>query len=653
MPVSERFSLSSDIKETLKTREVKWGFGAFSEVIYYRTYSREKEDGTQESWSDTVIRVVEGCFSIRKDWYKKMGLQWDEAKWQATAQKMALMVFDMKMLPPGRGLWALGTDYIYNRGSAALNNCGFVDVNGDLAKAASWAMDMLMCGVGVGFSTQNAEFTAYAPNKQASVTKYVIEDSREGWVDSVRTIINAYSQPGRPFPMFIYDQIRPEGSPIRGFGGTSSGPAPLIKLHERLERYLDAYVLGKTNRTRLIADIFNAIGACVVAGNVRRSAELALGSIYDADFLSLKDYASYPERQEIGWMSNNSVVLSHSKDFEHLPKIASHIRGNGEPGVINLINVQKYGRTGKKSPDSAVGFNPCAEIPLESYELCNLVEVFPTRCNSTEEIWEVMELATLYASTITLLPSHDADTNAVVARNHRIGVSVSGIADWIDSSNLSYVTMVLREGYEQHVEPINRALAREAGIPVSIRLTTVKPSGTISLLAGVSPGMHWPEFTHGIRRLRVAESSILAETLKAAGVPYEKDTYSDYTTCFEFPLQAGDGTTRPVEEVSIWEQASVVAMLQREWADNAVSNTLSFTKGEAGQLERVVAAFAPLVKSISFLPHETESYAQMPYEGTTHEEFARRQAAIKTIDWSYFRGDGMEDKFCTNSDCEE
>lgn len=656
MFVSERFALNHAFKEKFVDTPVPWGHDLFSEAVYYRTYSRTKEDGNQEQWLDTIVRVVEGCFSIRKDWYLKHGLNWDNEYWQLKAQRMAELIFDMKMLPPGRGLWAMGTEYVYERGSMSLNNCGFVDVNGNLTKAAGWTMNALMCGVGVGFSTQNATFQQmYQPNGWV-YQMYQVPDSREGWVESVKLLIDSYLTPGQPTLSFDYSLIRPEGVPLKGFGGIAAGPGPLIKLHDRLRIYLGQYVLGKINKTRLITDIMNSIGACVVAGNIRRSAEIATGSVDDETFLNLKNYDLYPERSEIGWMSNNSVSLSQSEEFEMLPRISERIRDNGEPGIINLINIQKYGRVGKKKPDLATGINPCGEIPLETYELCNLSEYYPHRCNSITEIWEAMEFCTLYDSTVSLLPTQNPETNAVISRNRRIGVSPGGVADWLDATSLSRVTMTLREGYEKHVEPLNRALAEEAGIPASVRLTTVKPSGTISLLAGVSPGMHWPVSRYAIRRMRINHNSNLVPILMEAGLAFEEDTYSDNTLVFSFPLESGGGKTRAVNEVSIWEQASMVAMLQREWADNAVSNTLTFRKDEEDQVERVLAAFAPVIKSMSMLPDQSTSehaYAQPPYESITKQQYQDMVSSIKPTNWSKLSGmDGIEQKFCDTDQCE-
>jgi ribonucleoside-triphosphate reductase (thioredoxin) len=640
------FKLNQAFQNILIKQIPSFGFDGFGEVVYYRTYSRMKEDGTQEHWGDTVKRVIEGVMTIRKDWYMKHRLVWDENHWQEYAMGMTEMFYAMKWLPPGRGLWAMGTQYVYERGSAALNNCGAVDTT-DLSTAAEWTMDMLMMGVGVGFNT----VWQGGASKPTGTSRFTIPDSREGWVESLKLLLDAYTK-NKPMPIFDYSMIRPKGAPIRGFGGTASGAEPLIQLHERVIGYLSAYCDGKTNETRVVADIMNAIGACVVAGNVRRSAEIALGKADDDVFLNLKNAEKYPDRQDIAWMSNNTVILEKSEDFKHLPAIAQRIASNGEPGIMNLLNVQNFGRYGKESKDQAWLANPCSEIPLESFELCNLAEVFPTKCESEEEFYKALEYATFYASTVSLLPTHRPETNSVVARNRRIGVSLSGLADELSALGATELTRRLRLGYDV-VRATNKKLASEAGIPEAIRVTTVKPSGTISQLAGVSSGMHFPTFKYAIRRVRVGNDTPICGVLKDAGVPNEPDTYSANTTVFEFVID--QGKTRPAKEVSAWEQFAFLAMLQREWSDNMVSCTVYFDKErESDQVEHMLAQFAPVIKSVSMLPHMDEGcYPQMPYEGITQEEFYKRRAALPLIDWSKFGGsDGKEETFCTNDRCD-
>lgn len=576
-------------------------------------------------------------------------------------------------------------------------NCSATDTEDDFVHSAEWTMDGLMNGVGVGFTT-NWRGEATMPDKKDSEI-FVIPDSREGWVESLIKLMCSYIDSPRygknKFPIFDYSQIRAHGEPIKGFGGTASGFDPLKQMHDRIESYLDAFCIGRLqctsktwkefksedvenstsewrevevevdkpySHTRLVADVFNAIGACVVAGNVRRSAEISLGYVDDKDFMNLKNYEINPERSAIGWLSNNSVVLRADngyKDFSYIPELARRILDNGEPGMINLYNIQKYGRSGKELPDEATMVNPCGEIPLENFELCNLAEVFPPRCSDPQKFYKALEYATLYASTVSLLPTHRPETNAVIAKNRRIGVSISGIAQWASKSDseewgqMNYTKMIsfLRQGYKV-VRETNTRLAKESGVPAAVRVTTVKPSGSISLLAGCTAGVHSPVSRYAIRRVRIGMTSPLIEPLIAAGVPHEKDIVSENTYVFEFVIDHGD--VRPCEEVSPWEQFSVVQMMQKHYADNCVSATIYFDKEKDGpDVEKMLAMFIPNLKSVSMLPHSGHGYAQAPYTPITEEEYNKRKGDIKIIDYKSVRGNvPAGSKFCSSDNCE-
>ena len=466
-------------------------------------------------------------------------------------------------------------------------------------------------------------------------------------------------------------------------------------MHKRIEGYLDAFCTGKLETTakvyeevknddgtskwievekeiskpyghaRLVADIFNSIGACVVAGNVRRSAEICLGDVEDPEFVDLKNYTLNPERGEIGWMSNNSVVLRADQDYEdfsHIPEIAKRITDNGEPGMINLYNIQKYARYGKEKHDDATLVNPCGEISLENFELCNLAEVFPPRCRGKETFYLALKYATFYASTVSLLPTHRSETNAVIAKNRRIGVSISGIAQWASSQcvtddnlwgemNYTKMTKYLRNGYKI-VRDYNAELARKAGVPASVRVTTVKPSGSISLLAGVTAGVHYPVSRYAIRRMRIGKDSPLVDSLVKAGIPHEDDTYSDNTLVFSFAIDHGN--VRPCDQVSPWEQFSIVAMLQRCYADNCVSATIYFDKvKDAPDVEKMLAMYIPVLKSVSMLPHSGHGYAQAPYEPIDKEKYEELKNSYTLPDFDNVQGNVPEgSKFCSGDTCE-
>lgn len=912
MFVKHRYKIKQQLRRKLESMTPEFGFNGFGQATYYRTYSRLKEDGSQEQWSDTVIRVVEGVLSIRKDWYKKHGLPVNIKELDDYAERLAVNIFEMKMLPPGRGLFINGTDYMYERGAFSLYNCAFAEVK-KLSVDMSWSMDALMSGIGVGygvFNTNAYELKVPGTNKVLSTNNdcgtithkpdtdyitFIIPDTREGWINSVKLLLESYED-GTYEVRFDYSEIRPYGAPIRGFGGTASGFEVLLVAHNRIKSVCGRYINKDIGWARLCADISNSIGACVVAGSTRRSALILLGNITDNEFIGLKDYdnnsdfvnhdakmfrcteyhkstsefqseyweykseisenttvpewkpnTEYDGRSALGWMSNNSVRLENKSDFRMMPKISKLIEKNGEPGIVNLVNMQEYGKFGVLDEDPATGTNPClpatakvltcegikdlsevdigdyiwsetgwtkilnkwsngikktykyytsygifygtdnhkivqdgvkievgnanqidvlagekpininkliehalvkfevtkidsndtttcirhsnphllrniqlylnsfgcisemymcydfgwileinhdgleakygniidsveyiteeevfditvdnathtfwsgghnvsncGEIPLESYELCNLSEVFPTRCNTKAEFYGALELASFYSSTVSLLPTHRPETNEVVNRNHRIGVSISGIADWFDAFGAADCIPMMRKGYKI-VKRVNTKLAKEAGVSPSIRVTCVKPSGSISQLAGVSSGMHFPTFKYAIRRMRVGDKSNIVDVLKNAGIPWEVDTYSDNTLVFEFPID--QGKTRPAKEVSAWEQFALLSTLQREWADNMVSCTVYFDpKTEASQIEHMLGQYAPTIKSVSMLPHtDAGAYAQMPYEGITKEEYEARKEAIRPINWETFGGsDGMDSKFCNNDTC--
>lgn len=1004
MYVIQRFALNQYTVDKLHDMEPEFGYNGFGEFIFYRTYSRWNGE-RQENWADCVVRVITGIASIRKDWYIKNYINWDEKFWQGYFSRMAESMFKMEWLPPGRGLWACGTDFVYERGSMALYNCAFENIGSKMESDIGWMMDSLMLGVGVGFTPIRKEMVFKVP----SHARYdlVIEDSREGWVDSEYRLIQSIRR-GTPRPRMIYDKIRGPGLPIRGFGGISSGPDPLRELHEKTEELMEQYAEDSYyDSVMLKTDLANITGCCVVAGNVRRSAELGSQSVNDPVFLNLKNYEDprYSYRVDWGYMSNNSVQLSEDSDFEMLDKIAERVIKRGEPGYHNLQNFP-HGRIGKKDRvkrDRGKGCNPCfvettfvaladgrgfvkvkdlegtdadvytidehdevvirqarnfrktgydqkilkitfdngdeirvtenhkfmmrdrsfkeakdlrfndqltrfnryipnqikesyfdqyisigysgkakaehkligerkfgtvddnenihhidgnklnnnsdnlelkdqithlsehsygdsnpkwsgysnddvialgvsfakklgrrffvnewrdhgffalqfkgyrteyfnsfyafsyycaemaevlnnpidtrtlrfyeklneqgydceivgdkvyvtktckncqstfsikasereqaccslscgisysrrkdeynivreqqcsrnedmqqrqadiftrlknqlgryptqeewryecrdenvtqrvnengpyfqswtglhtyarthnhrvlsvvedgyedvynatvddyhllilggwrhetpfgrivesgvispqcGEIILQNRETCNIAETLPTRCDN-EKIWQQgCEYATVYTSTVSLLPTHQPSTNRVVARNRRIGVGIVDYTGWKHICGVNKTTKWMREGYTR-VRKTNRWTNGEAGVPYAIRHTCVKPGGTVPKVAGRTPGVGHPTFKYTLRRIVVAKNSQVAQLLIEANVPYEDCVTDRYSYVFSWPII--QGPSAPAEEISLWEQAMNLVLLQREWADNAVSNTLYF-----------------------------------------------------------------------------
>ena len=566
----------------------------------------------------------------------------------------------------------MGTDVVHKKNvSAALNNCAFVsteDFASDPSKPFSFLMDASMLGVGVGFDTKGrGKVSVLGPNDETPI-KYVIDDTREGWVESVSMELKSYfgvKGVKQPRVEFDYSAIRPEGLPLKTFGGVSSGPGPLKDLHKSIAEVLDKRI-GKTLDSRSIVDLFNLIGKCVVSGNVRRSAEIAFGEADDEEFLDLKNYEKNPDRMAYGWSSNNSVFAQIGMDYT---TIANRLRDNGEPGLAWLENMQKFGRMadGPNWKDRRVkGGNPCLEQSLESYELCCLVETFPARHKSLEEYKRTLKFAYLYAKTVTLRMTHWPETNRVMLRNRRIGCSVSGVADFLGKHSLDELRIWLDEGY-QTVQKWDEVYSNWFCIPRSIKTTSVKPSGTVSLLAGSTPGMHFPESRIYIRRMRMSKNDPLAKPLLEAGYSVVPAIgQEDTTVVAEIPIKLPEGV-RVQSEVSMFEQLSLAAFMQRYWADNQVSCTVTFDPVTEGpHIAQMLQYFQYQLKGVSLFPKQDYGrFPQLPYEAISEEEYERRMKKIKPIVFENIPAVHSEEKsggihcvfpasvsYCTNDTCQ-
>ncbi|MHA1337729.1 MAG: ATP cone domain-containing protein [Promethearchaeota archaeon] len=641
------FKLDEKFIEKYKGKQPDWG--PLGYITYKRTYARiiEEENRKEEFW-ETVRRVVEGCFSIQKEHCIKLSLPWSDKKAQKSAQKMFEKIWNFKMLPPGRGLWMMGTEFIARHGSMALNNCGFAsteDIDVKYTKAFEFVMDALMLGVGVGFDTKGAGKIIIKKPKEGHF-KYEIPDSREGWVEALKLLLEAYFL-GKQVPEYDFSKIRPAGEPIRGFGGIASGPEPLKKMLKSIQEILESRI-GQPIKSVDIVDIMNLIGKCVVAGNVRRSAEIALGDPTDLEFILCKQDKEklYSHR----WASNNSVFARKGLDYSF---IAEQIAVNGEPGVFWLENARAYSRMGR-DPDykdkKAAGVNPCGEQTLESFELCCLVETFPSRHDSFEEFKETLKYAYLYAKSVTLVNTHWKETNAVMLKNRRMGISQTGIIEAFVKHGRRTMLEWCDKGYE-YLKKLDEKYSNWLCVPKSIKITTVKPSGTVSLLPGVPPGIHYPHSEYYIRRIRLSENSDLIEPLKKAGYPIEKDKYSPNTVVVEFPVHE-KYFERSKFDVSIWEQAQNAADYQKYWSDNQVSITITFKPEEAKEIKYLLECFEDKLKSVSFLPITEHGYEQPPYEKITKEEYEHRIANLKPLNLSSTADKAIGEKFCDSDRCE-
>ena len=675
------FTLTEDFVNSYRDKKVPWGYqdaagNSVGEIIFLRTYSRIKEDGTKETWVDVCQRVINGMYSLQKDHAKSNRLPWNDAKAQASAKEAFDRLFNLKWTPPGRGLWVMGTPIVNTqRNSAALQNCAFVSTGSmtkiDPAKPFAFLMEASMLGVGVGFDDKGADkdFTIYEPKEEDCAEgdagcpiPYIIPDTREGWVESTAALLNGYLKPDQKRIKFDYSKIRPAGTPIKTFGGTAAGADPLIKLHGHIDRIFKNRAGQKLTR-RDIADLGNLIGVCVVSGNVRRSAELLLGRIDDEEFLNLKNAEVFPERNSYskknpgwGWMSNNSVEVNVGAN---LSPIIEGISRNGEPGVIWMDVTRKYGRLADPENNKdwrAQGYNPCAEQSLESFECCTLVETYLNRHETLEDYKRTLKFAYLYAKTVTLIPTHWEETNAIMQRNRRIGTSMSGVANFADNKGLPLLRQWMDEGYAT-IQQYDKSYSEWLGIRESIKTTTIKPSGTVSILAGESPGVHWtPGGKYFLRTIRFGNTDPMLPLFKMANYRIEPAAESpDTTSVVYFPIKSD--SKRSEKEVSIYEKVALAATAQRYWSDNSVSVTVSFNpKTEASSIGTVLHMYDGQLKTVSFLPMSLGTYDQMPYTTSSEEEYEEGRMTLFPIDLTgVYEGmafDAIGEAYCTTDACE-
>ena len=665
------FRLSDDFVQGYRGKKAPFGYSdsagnSVGEITFLRTYSRKKEDGTKETWADVCERVINGMYSIQKDHCKGQRLPWNDSKAQASAKEAFDRLFNLKWTPPGRGLWVMGTPLVnVEKNSAALQNCAFVSTaemtKQNPAKPFAFLMEASMLGVGVGFDDKGADkdFFIYEPTGEET---YVVPDTREGWVESLSLIVNAYLRADQKTPVFDYSQVRPAGTPIKTFGGTAAGHEPLERLHNYIHKLFKGRKGEKLSRVD-IADIGNLIGVCVVSGNVRRSAELLIGRLDDDTFLNLKNAERFPERNSYdpaapgwGWMSNNSIETTVG---QNLDKIVEGIARNGEPGVVWMDVSRKYGRLADPVNNKdwrIAGYNPCAEQSLESYECCTLVETYLGRHDSLEDYKRTLKFAYLYAKTVTLLPTHWEETNAIMQRNRRIGTSMSGVANFADNVGLPVLREWMDEGYKT-VKSYDNTYSEWLGIRESIKMTTVKPSGTVSILAGESPGVHWtPGGKYFLRAIRFSNEDPMLPLFKMANYRIEPASESpDSTSVVFFPIESN--AVRSEKSVSIFEKTAIAATAQRYWSDNSVSVTVSFdSEKEAEHVGTVLHMYDGQLKTVSFLPMGNFTYPQMPYTQITKEEYEESKMKLFPIDftgvYAGMASDAIGDAYCTTDACE-
>ena len=605
--------ISPEFVATYANETPPWGFGGLGEIVYLRTYSR---DG--ESWPGTLQRCINGAVEI--------GAKLSQPEAEALFDHM----FHLRCSLSGRSLWQLGTELVQKYNGTSLNNCFFTNI--EKIEDFELLFDYLMLGGGVGFSVERSkihDLPKIKPNvvithERTNDADIIVPDSRQGWRRLVHSVLKSFFITGKSFSYSTL-LIREFGAPLRTFGGTASGPGALIDGIADICKVMDARA-GKKLRSIDVLDICNIIGRIVVSGSSRRSAQIAIGDPDDILFLRAKNWGS---GNVPGWRSNsNNSIYADSWD-EILPELWKGYDGSGEPyGLLNRRLARSQGRIGEKRTDNSIdGFNPCAEIALADGESCNLATIFLPNISSFDQFLEVSRLLYKVQKAITELTYPYEKTSTITRKNRRLGQSVTGILQ-CSEEQLSW----LDPGYVA-LRAFDAAYSFDNNIPESVRLTTVQPSGTLSLLPGVTPGIHPAYAPYYIRRVRFSIADSLVEACRKRGynvVPeIGIDGHQDHTKwVVEFPCMSTENATLAKDMTAI-EQLEWVKWSQEKWADNAVSVTVYYRKEELPSIKEWLAAnYDNSIKSVSFLLHSDHNFPLPPYEEISKEQYEKMLTKI-------------------------
>ena len=633
--------LSKEFLKKYSNKKVNWKNG-LGYIVYKRTYARTLDNGQTEEFWQTLARCVNGS--------QKIGAQYT----QKEAERLYDYMFNFKCLYAGRMLWQLGTSLVDKFNGNSLINCYYTNIS--CIDDFCFLFENLMLGGGVGYSVRR-EHVHDLPKVRENViishenTKdadFIVPDSRRGWIELLRKVLDAYFNGGISFT-YSTILVRGHGEIIKTFGGTASGPKILIDGIEKICKVLKNRE-GKKIRSIDALDVCNLIGSIVVSGNVRRSAQIAIGDSDDYLFLKAK---KWNEGNVPNWrnLSNNTIAADK---FDYISDLVwEGYNGEGEAiGFFNLDLTQKYGRLEEKVDDKEIqGLNPCGEIGLENGGVCNLSEIFLNNIENQNELIDCARLLYKTQKAICSLNYLHQRTNDIVHKNRRIGIGIGGICqaldkiDWLDNC------------YKE-LRKFDKEWSKKRDWPESIKLTTIKPSGSISLLVGCSPGIHTGIYQYYIRRVTMSSSNPLVQLCKEHGYKTDFQINLDGSTdrntmIVEFPCFY-DNNTKLTNNFSAIEQLELLKKIQTVWSDNAVSCTIYYKKEELKNIKEWLSKnYNNSIKSVSFLLHKESDHGfkQPPYQETTEEQYKELIKNIKPFNIINTDNELLENTECQNGSC--
>jgi ribonucleoside-diphosphate reductase alpha chain len=580
-----------------------------SDVTVHMKYARHQHElSRRETWDEIVDRN------------KNMHL----TKFPHLAEEIEnvyKMVYNKKVLPSMRSLQFAGKPAEIN--NARMFNCSFLPV--DDFRSFSETMFLLLSGCGVGFSVQQHHVDKLPEIKIPTREKrYLVNDSIEGWADAVHMLMKAYLKGGAR-PRFDFRDIRQKGAQLITAGGKAPGPEPLKEVLFQVQMILDRKTAGSKLTSLECHDILCHLADAVLSGGIRRAALISLFDFDDEEMLTCKFGSWWESNPQRGRANNSAVILRHKITKEEFMGLWTKVEASnaGEPGFLF-------------SNDKDFGTNPCAEIALRPYQFCNLCEINAIDVVDQDDFNARAKAAafigTLQASYTDFHYLRDI-WKKTTERDALLGLGITGIA----SGTLD--TINLKEGAKLAKEE-NARIADLLGINKAARTTTVKPSGTSSLVLGCSSGIHAWHDQHYIRRIRVGKNESIYTYLSL----YHPELLED--DIFKPQQQAIISVPQAAPEGAKTRSESTLDLLERvkrfnvEWVRpghrkgenyNNVSCTINIKAGEWNEVGEWMWENRNSYSAMSCLPEDLGSYKQAPYSSITEEQFIEMSKNLHNV----------------------